>query len=246
MASVRLVVCDMDGCLSQDKGFPFDLARMAELKQFLTRSKIPFALGTGRSDPYVEAMTQVLNLTTPSLCEHGCYVYDPQIGYPVAHRALTPHLRRQMTNLRRVIEDHSDELDCFLETKLTCLSVHPRKLGASRTSALTKLQSDLAKLLDSSGPTDWLRVNPSSCCVDLVPACCDKGAGVLELCHRLSINPEDTLAIGDSPIDLPMMAVCGHSATPANGLPSVKAKAHFIAQTPDIQGVLEILNHYIN
>lgn len=239
----ELVLCDMDGCLSKDKGFPFDLDAMSKLRDLIHSSGIPFALATGRSDPYVEAVTQALDITTPCMCEHGCYLYFPSLKRPKANSCLTPAGQELMDHLRRTIEAHCAQLNCFTELKRTCLSIHPCRQGKELQSDLELLIANVKALITPEQLAE-LQVNRSSCTLDIVPRGCDKGAGAWALCQTLRVSPNDALAIGDSEIDLPMMAVCGLSAAPGNARSAVKERTGWLAPSENIFGVLEILDRF--
>lgn len=61
---------------------------------------------------------------------------------------------------------------------------------------------------------------------------------------RLSDRLAAMLAVGDSPVDAPMLLVAGYSAAPANASPAIQRLAQFVAPSPAAPGVREIPAHY--
>ena len=69
----------------------------------------------------------------------------------------------------------------------------------------------------------------------------DKGSALLALCRATGIDPAETIAIGDSDVDLPLFAAAGHAIAMANANATVKAAAHTITLPADEDGVAHAL-----
>ncbi|HEX7069182.1 MAG TPA: HAD family phosphatase, partial [Rhodothermales bacterium] len=81
---IRLFVSDIDGCLSEAYR-PYDIPAFSRLAAMVAdagglgdKPGIPaFSLCSGRAFAYVEAMTQLLGISTPVLFEAGGGIFDP-------------------------------------------------------------------------------------------------------------------------------------------------------------------------
>lgn len=69
----------------------------------------------------------------------------------------------------------------------------------------------------------------------------DKGTGLLALCRHLGIEPADTVAIGDSEVDIPMFRVAGLAVAMADGAEVAKAAAARLTATADDDGVARFI-----
>ena len=70
-----------------------------------------------------------------------------------------------------------------------------------------------------------------------------KATGLVVALKQLSIDPEDTIAIGDSETDIPMFKICGYSIALANAPPEAKLAAKHVTESGDGEGLVEALNH---
>ncbi|HEY3522554.1 MAG TPA: hypothetical protein VGK63_02530, partial [Candidatus Limnocylindrales bacterium] len=73
---IRLVLADVDGCLTAGEGRPIDLGVLASIAATNASSRdddaVPaVALCTGRPAPYVEVLVQEIAAYRPSLFENG-------------------------------------------------------------------------------------------------------------------------------------------------------------------------------
>jgi 3-deoxy-D-manno-octulosonate 8-phosphate phosphatase (KDO 8-P phosphatase) len=66
----------------------------------------------------------------------------------------------------------------------------------------------------------------------------DKLAALRELLDILGLTTQQTACIGDDTPDLPLLAVARLAATVADAHPTVKSRAHFIAQSPGGMGAV--------
>ena len=69
-----------------------------------------------------------------------------------------------------------------------------------------------------------------------------KGNGLRQLCKRLNINLEETIAFGDSENDLPLFEIVGYSVAMGNGSNKAKEKANFVTKDIDEDGIAFALN----
>jgi hydroxymethylpyrimidine pyrophosphatase-like HAD family hydrolase len=242
-APIRLLLFDVDGVLSAGEAQPLDLALLGSLAQMnhlaRTDPALPAAtLCTGRPAPYVEVMLQAINGHLPAVFENGCGLYLPS-GYRFlphpnlvdggrAFASVRERLRTALVDTGRVF---------FQPGKEYSLSLFP--LTGVTVDDMLPLATEA---LGPEGETVDLVYSVS--CLNVVPRGVDKGAGMRLLCQQAGYDVEEVLAVGDSDVDLPLLAAAGRSAAPANANPAVKALADYVSPQATTQGVRDILRHF--
>lgn len=89
-----------------------------------------------------------------------------------------------------------------------------------RLAALAALEAALPGTVSASrSHADYL---------EIAAAGTDKGTGLLAACDVLGIDPRDTVAVGDGPNDLPMLAAAGHAIVMGQAAPPVRAVADLV------------------
>jgi Cof subfamily protein (haloacid dehalogenase superfamily) len=73
----------------------------------------------------------------------------------------------------------------------------------------------------------------------------DKGSGLLALCRSLGIDPAEAVAIGDSEVDIPMLAVAGLGVCMESGTPETRAAAHRLIPSPDDDGIAVLIDELL-
>lgn len=104
-----------------------------------------------------------------------------------------------------------------------------------RQEAMARLEADGRYLVTSSLPNN-LEVNARGI---------DKGKGLLLLAKMLGIPPAQTMAIGDSSNDLPMLQAAGLSVAMGNATAQAKAAAHALTADNDHDGVALAIERYV-
>lgn len=82
--------------------------------------------------------------------------------------------------------------------------------------------------------------------LEFVTAGVDKGTGIHRLCRILNLPIENTIGIGDSENDIPMLNVTGLSCCMANGSEACKKAADYITKNDcDHSGVAEVIHKFV-
>ena len=242
---IRLVVVDVDGCLTPGEGGAWDWEALGVLQDLNARARRGEAapaitLCTGRQEPYVEAMMQAIGGFVPCVYENGCGLYLPD-GYRfLEHQAITPEVRATLAAAKtRLYNDIvAPGLGYFQPGKEVSLSVYP----AAGRGVRSMRQRIVASL---SGLPETLTLHTSATCVDITPAGIDKGQGVRWLAEVTQIALQDMGGIGDSPGDLAFLRLVGASAAPANAMAQVKEHAHYVSPFRNGKGVVDIVAHWM-
>lgn len=81
--------------------------------------------------------------------------------------------------------------------------------------------------------------------LEFFPRGVDKGTALNIICKRLNIRTEETIAIGDQELDIPMIEAAGVGIAMGNGIKELKEKADFITKTNNEEGVAYAIEHYL-
>lgn len=112
-------------------------------------------------------------------------------------------------------------------------------------TATTPLDSLEPLARQALGPlAQQVELTYAASCLNIMPAGIDKAGGLQFLAQTTGIPLAAMLAVGDSPVDAPMLAVAGYSAAPSNAPPAIQRLVQFVAPSPASQGVREILTHF--
>ncbi len=241
-ALLRLIVFDIDGVLTDGEAQPWDLELMgllAELNRAARRdSQRPaVTLCSGRPAPYVDAMLQAIDGHLPGVFESGAGLYDPA-GYRfLPHPSLGAE-----SAMRQAKQRFADALIRPGHAAIQPGKEHSLSLFPTEGTPLDALEPLARQAL---GPlAERIDLVYSASCLNVMPAGIDKAGGLRFLAEVTGIPLAAMLAVGDSPVDAPMLAVAGYSAAPANASRSIQQLAQFVAPSPAAQGVREILAHF--
>ncbi|MBX6376933.1 MAG: HAD-IIB family hydrolase [Clostridia bacterium] len=245
--NIRLIVSDVEGCLVPGGRSPWDLATLARLADYNRRARgrpdlPPLTVCSGRPAQYVEAVCQALHVFVPAICENGGVLLDPLAGrvQPLYDEAG----RERMAAVRRSLAEWYAPAGGRLATgKEVCVSLVPgRPAGADIAAFAAEVRERLTGI--GLGP-DQVVVTYSAGAVDVTPAGIDKGSGLRALLAQLDIGADAVLGIGDGGNDLPLLALVGFRAAPANALPRVRAAVDYLSPHPVCAGVVDIIHRFV-
>lgn len=239
---MRLIVFDIDGVLTDGEARPWDLDLMgllADLNRAARQdnSRPAVTLCSGRPAPYVDAMLQAIDGHLPGIFESGAGLYDP-IGYRfLPHPSLGSgsHMRQARQRLASaLVRPGYGTIQPGKEYSLSLFPTETTPLAALEPLARQAL-GPLAERID---------LVYSASCLNVMPAGIDKGAGLRFLAQVTGIPLAAMLAVGDSPVDSPMLTVAGYCAAPANASHAIQRQAQYVAPSPAAQGTREILAYF--
>jgi HAD superfamily hydrolase (TIGR01484 family) len=194
-----------------------------------------FTFCTGRSQPFVEALAQLIPISAPAICENGAVFYD----WAADRIEISANVPRSFSRQRRAFlqalkREVPPSLKFQVESgKEVCLSLNSCSAEVS-IPALYRAIAAIAPAADFS-------VTHSNSAVDVTPSGVTKGTAADELLARLGFSPADLFAIGDSSGDLPVLTKAGLSGCPANATYDVKQAVAHVAKRSHAAGVAELL-----
>ena len=241
---MRLVVIDVDGCLTPGEGQPWNFEALKYIAQLNRRAKkdatrLAVTLCTGRQEPYVEVMMQAIDAHLPGVYENGGGLYFPREYRFVENPLITAAMREALvsikTTLRREIVETG--LGHFQPGKEVSLTIYPLAQVSVHELYLATVES-----LESFDAGYIAQASVS--CVDVTPKGVDKGAGVRWLSQETDIPLNQIGGVGDSASDLKFLSIIGRSAAPANAADEVKAAVDYVSPYEDGDGVVDILRRW--
>lgn len=226
---------DIDGCITDGKLCGINLLNVTTLFHEIKKIHSSIHMCTGRSAPYVEALSQLLGIDQWCICENGAYYYYPKTDDVIFHPLVSDITISTLTSLKSLFRQQKYKSICKIELgKEVCISLNPINI----------LIEELFEIITEEIDHGLLYVNHSATAIDITPKGVDKGSGLRMLAEMEDFNLMDVLAIGDSSGDLPFMRLAGLKACPANASDAVKSISDYVSPYPTTKGVIDIIQHY--
>ncbi|MEV5336498.1 HAD family hydrolase [Streptomyces werraensis] len=255
-----LIATDLDGTLLRGDDTLSDrsLAALAGAERAGARHLVV----TGRPAPRVRSLLDDLGCTGLAVCGQGAQVYDAaarrmlwsvRLDRELAETALgkieaevgevyaavdqdgvdgltliEPGYRMPHPTLPSVRVERRDDLWARPISKV--LLRHPELSDDALAAAARSVIGSLATVA-MSGPGT----------VELQPCGVTKATGLALAAEHLGLRPEDTVAFGDMPNDVPMFRWAGHGVAMANAHPELKAVADEVTLSNEDDGVAVVL-----
>jgi len=242
---LRLVVIDIDGCLTHGEAQPWNFEALKHIAQLNRRAqkdptKLAVSLCTGRQEPYVEVMMQAIDAHLPGIYENGGGLYFPRDYRFVENPLITAAMREALAGIKTTLQREIVEtgLGYFQPGKEVSLTLYP--LGKVSVHTLY-----LATVEALAAPHAGYIAQEAIACVDVIPEGVDKAAGVRWLSRETGIPLDRIGGIGDSASDLKFLSILGRSAAPANAADEVKARVDYVSPYEDGDGVVDILRRWV-
>ncbi|TAM71966.1 MAG: hypothetical protein EPN50_04370 [Chloroflexota bacterium] len=235
---IRLVLADVDGCLTAGEGRPIDLGVLAAVAarngQARSDPTVPaISLCTGRPAPYVEILAQAIDASAPSIFENGCGLLrlEPYgfASHPLIDEEMLAAFRAAMDGLAAALVRPGQA--SWQLGKAYSATLYP--IGTS----VHALWSRAREQLDAR----WY-VDEGVECINVMPAGIDKGAGVAWLAAETGLALDEIAGVGDADSDLVFLDRIGLAAAPANATAGVRARVDHVADRPHGQGLVEIID----
>ena len=241
---IRLIVADIDGCLSRGSGSPFDIQLLSRLAEANVASRsdwnVPaITFCTGRPQPYVECLLQATRGYTPALCEGGTVFFEPVPHVIATHPSFTEREEKLLAQLRAYVDRELVRPNVKHEPgKIThiTLIIQPPDTPAS----LYPIAEAIAARFDGEFIVEKTRM-----CIHFLFRHIHKGVGIDWLAEHTGVAPSEMAGIGDARPDLPFLAKVGLPFAPANAHPDVKAICSMISEHQDSEAALELLDYCI-
>jgi hydroxymethylpyrimidine pyrophosphatase-like HAD family hydrolase len=231
---VQLFVSDIDGCIGEPYQ-PYDVTGIQELRQLIEASpEIRFALCSGRPYPYVEAVTQLLGLSTPVLFESGGGMFDPVKAAVAWNPLLTQEIEEELADIRRwlirdILPGTCMMYDVGKRTQAGLVGPYKEEIDA----AVPVIEEYVA----ANHPVfDVFHTHVS---IDAVHQRITKVEGMRWLAETLDVELPEIAFIGDTNGDIGALEIVGRSFSPANGTDLVRSTVQEVTKGSVVRGVIE-------
>lgn len=235
------VICDIDGCLTDEGSAPFDLEALSRVAahndRAIRRRDVPvITVCSGRPQPFAEAMCRLIhNSVMTCVAENGVWLYHPGTNVYDMEPSITPEHRRRVRDAEAwLLEGYGP----------SGVRQQPGK-GAS----ISLYHEDTAYLMDSvmpeveAGVQEFgLRVSRTERYVNLDLAHVSKGTGLDRIIAQTGLRRERLAGIGDASSDMAIRERVEWFGCPANAIDALKVEADFVAPHERTLGVLDILD----
>jgi HAD superfamily hydrolase (TIGR01484 family) len=260
---VRLVATDLDGTLVRTDGGIS--RRSCQALRAAEEAGILVALVTGRPPRWLAPVAAATGHTGVAICANGAILYDlheerivdSTLLDPETLREVARRLRAAVPGLRFAVEygaDFGHEPGYRHYWAIGNVAV---RVGAVE-AILDRPAPKLLALHPSMSPDELLAVavellgsdvgvtcSSHEALLEISAAGVTKATGLAGLAERAGIAPEEVVAFGDMPNDLPMLAWAGRAVAVANAHPRVLAAADEVTASNDDDGVALVLERVV-
>lgn len=243
------VICDIDGCLGPESHEPLDAGLLGALAEYNRlaheRGDRPVVtLCSGRPLPYAEAMARLIGVRTlPVICEMGVWLWHSDTNRFDRDPRITPaHIR--------VVHEAQEWLEAEFGPS------NPRgpvvqQPGKSCSISLYHPDTPYLKSLeptlrDAFGARAWpFRVSSTWHWINIDLEHVSKATGIERFMACTGLTRERLAGIGDTMGDLAIREHVAYFACPSNADDNLKAHADLVSESPEIRGVLRVLDAFV-
>jgi Cof subfamily protein (haloacid dehalogenase superfamily) len=261
----RLVAFDVDGTLVGR-----DLVVSPAVGDAIARMQAAGVTGclvTGRMYRATVPFARELGLDAPIICYQGAAIIDPTTDEVLAHSALANELVRELIGITERDGMHlqlyrNDEYYCesrnrfselYASLSMTQPVIVPSLREAFAYSPATKavvvadepVAAEYAVKLREQfeGRANVTRSLPEF--VEVLDPAVDKGVALRFVAGRLGIGIDQTMAIGDSWNDAPLLEAAGFAVAMGSSPPELRAVADAVVGDVEHDGVAEAIEKYV-
>jgi Cof subfamily protein (haloacid dehalogenase superfamily) len=264
----KLLALDIDGTLLNGKSELTPRTKDAVLR---AKHKVEVILATGRRLTNTLPLVKELGLQAPIVVHNGAVLYDPSSGETLSQRGIDLPLAQEIVDKldsrginyivytgesggeqvlaplgswqepENLLTNYLGERVDFVER--VTLGAPPVRISViDRTDEVDPFSQELNGRYDGMINTLFFGTERNIWRgMEMIPANCNKGAGLAVVVESFGFGAEDVVAIGDNINDLEMIAWAGLGIAMENGSSQLKAKAKRIAPRHDQDGVAQII-----
>jgi hydroxymethylpyrimidine pyrophosphatase-like HAD family hydrolase len=242
--AVRLILSDIDGCITPEESAAWDWERFSRFVGLVRdasagRSALaPMTLCTGRPQPYVEALMKVLDIRFASICESGAILYSLHDNCSRLAPEVTPDRVRGLQALRNHIV--TEIFPDFPGLVYQCGKEAQMSLYCGRPECFPEVERRVAAHA-ATIPGLEVIITPSHYYLNIDLPGVTKGGAIRTVLGGLGISREEAAGMGDTLGDLSIREEVGFFACPSNAVDALKRVADYVSPYPNIEGMLDIL-----
>lgn len=253
-----MVATDLDGTLLRSDHTVSDLTR--SVLADLTRAGVTLVMVTGRPVRWMAPVVAQTGHVGVAVCANGAVTYDLSLERVVSARTLPVDVAAEVVaRLLEAVPGVAFALEYADGSFARTPDYRARATGNEPEVAPVGrlLRGDIVKLLarhEGLDPDELLAAaavvldgvaesthsspgGAAGALLEVGPPGVSKATGLADVVAGLGLGPQDVVAFGDMPNDLPMLAWAGRSVGVEGGHPDVRALADEVAGPPDDDGV---------
>ena len=225
----KAIAIDIDGTITDDSKV-LHTGAIESLRR-IEAAGIPVILCTGNVRAIVYGLWRFIKLSGVMVCENGGVIWHPNSE---------PLLRADGNEAKNAAK--------WLSRKIEGLDEQGITTNAWRESEwCLKTDEDLDAIRDELSNSQWshLSVVKTGFAIHLMEPWINKGEGLTVGLEMMNISPEDVLAIGDAPNDIPMFELVHHSIAVGGSFPSLQKVASITSDLPHGAAIEPVINEII-
>jgi Cof subfamily protein (haloacid dehalogenase superfamily) len=271
MKQPLLVVTDVDGTLLD----PFEVLspRTEAAVRAVSAAGVPFVLASGRPPRWLPKVSERLELSGYAVCANGAVIYDLATDRVIHATALDAVLLRDAADeLRQVLPGCAVAVERIGMTGAELGDQHflaepgyqhawpcpdyqsvstAEVLGHSAVKMLVRherMRSAPMALVAREALSDEVDITYStdSGLIELSRRGVSKASGLAAVAELYGVTPDDVIAFGDMPNDIPMLAWARHGVAMANAHPQVLEIADEVTASNCEDGVALVLERWFH
>jgi Cof subfamily protein (haloacid dehalogenase superfamily) len=253
---VRLAAIDLDGTLVRSDGTVSERSHAA--LQRAMRSGIEIVLITARGPHSVGELAAELGVRGEAICSNGAIVLDLATREAIRMRtietevalSLVHALRERLPGIvfaverERLAHEPGFEADWPLPADTPILDAVALLEEPAAKLILRHADHEVEVLVavakEIAGESAFVSTSGGAY-VEISAAGVNKASALAELCEGRRIAPDEVIAFGDQPNDVPMLTWAGRGIAVANAHPDVAAFADEVTASNDEDGVALVL-----
>ncbi len=263
--AVKLFVTDLDGTLLPS-GKEVSPENIRAVQEAAARGVV-VTIATGRMYRATLPVAQSLGVDVPIITYNGALIKSVQgeVFYsdsllPENILAVLEFCREKNWHIQLYSDDvlYYAEANRYSERYEALQQIKGQAVGwqelAKRTAHVTKLLSvsdsqeetdERVRILQSEFEGRLVVMKSHPLYTEIINPGISKAAGLERLASLLGIDIRDTMAIGDSDNDIPMLKAAGKSVAMGNALPGVKDVCDYVTGSCEDNGVAEAIRQYV-
>ena len=257
-----VIFFDIDGTIIDDQTHRIPSSAVRAVERLVENGHIPI-INTGR--PFFQVDSRIKQMAFRGFA-CGCGMEVQLDGNWLVRAKPSPALRQKC-----VAASRKYRMCSFYETEDGGIlldgehSVHPimsreverlRNAGFPMHELSREGEPDFVKFVTFAGAggdaagfkreleADFTIIDRENGMYELVLKGFSKAAGMELILRHLGVDPENTLAIGDSTNDLPMFRLAGHTVCMGGGMDEVKKLCEYVTDSVMADGIEKALKHY--
>ncbi len=263
----KLICIDIDGTLLNDKKKL--LPQVKDSIKKIANEGIKIALISGRMPAGVALIEKELDIQCIKACNAGAYIILN--NQCISEKCLLPDT---MTKVYKEIALKYNiplwifkenkwfvtDIDEYVKQEIEIIHYQPQVVDIKTLAEQWAIEkTGPNKLVIATIPQMIIEINEkikansldidiarsASTFLEIFPKGINKATALIAICNKLNIALEDTIAIGDHELDIPMIEAAGVGVAMGNAIEKLKEKANFITKTNNEAGVAYAIEHYL-